>query len=128
MRGRTREGALMRVWSRVTRVENIPPREGRSVTLNGVEIALFNLGNRFAAVQNACPHQGGPLCDGILAGTTVVCPLHNWRFDLETGGAVAASLPVCLTVYPVRVEDGVVLVDAAGGSRLDESEDEEGAA
>jgi nitrite reductase (NADH) small subunit len=109
-------------WKRVTFAAEIPLHEGRSVALDGVEIALFNLGDRFAAVQNECPHQGGPLCDGIVSGATVVCPLHNWRFDLVTGGAVAASLPVCLTVYPVRVERGVILVDAAGGSRIDGEE------
>ena len=105
-------------WKRVTRTENIPLREGRAISLDGLEIAVFNLGDRFAAVQNACPHQGGPLCDGIVSGTTVVCPLHNWRFDLETGGPVATSLPVCLTSYPVRLEDDVIWVDASGGCRI----------
>jgi len=105
-------------WKRLTRAENIPPREGRAVSLDGLEIAVFNLGGSFAAVQNSCPHQGGPLCDGIVSGTAVVCPLHNWRFDLETGAAVAASLPVCLTSYPVRLEDDVIWVDASGGRRV----------
>ena len=73
--------------------ENIPPREGRSVTVGGERIAIFNLSGRFLTIENQCPHKGGPLCDGIVSGTRVVCPLHGWRFDLETGMAVRASLP-----------------------------------
>ena len=49
------------------------------------EIAIFNLGDRFLAVDNRCPHKGGPLADGIVSGTTVVCPLHAWKMSLETG-------------------------------------------
>src|SRR6185369_2523810 len=71
-------------WVRVTRAETVPLREGRAVTLAGREIAIFNLGGRFLATDNRCPHQGGPLCDGIVAGDSVVCPLHAWKFKLET--------------------------------------------
>jgi nitrite reductase (NADH) small subunit len=109
-------------WTRITRIENIPERQGRPVTVAGQEIAIFNLGDRFLAIDNKCPHQGGPLCDGIVSGTTVVCPLHGWRFDLTSGVPVRASLPNCLTVFPVRVEDGIVSVDVAAGSRLDVEE------
>ncbi|MGH7247198.1 MAG: nitrite reductase small subunit NirD [Pseudomonadota bacterium] len=109
-------------WTRVTKTEDVPLREGRSVALGGVEIAIFNLGDRFAAIENACPHRGGPLCDGIVSGLTVVCPLHGWRFDLETGCAVRASLPACVTTFPTRVEDGIILVDVAAGSRIEPEE------
>ena len=70
-------------------------------------------------IENRCPHKGGPLCDGIVSGTTVVCPLHGWRFDLDTGLAVRASLPACVTTFPTRVEDGIILVDAGRGSRIE---------
>ncbi len=112
--------------TRVTAVENIPPLEGRSVVVGGVEVAIFNLRDRFVTIENRCPHKGGPLCDGIVSGTTVVCPLHGWRFDLETGLAVRASLPSCVTTFPTRVEDGIVLVDIEAGRRLldvDEAEE-----
>lgn len=110
-------------WARVTSTENIPLREGRSVVLGGVKIAIFNLGDRFMAVENECPHKGGPLADGIVSGKTIVCPLHNWGFDLETGCGVRASSAACLTTYPTRVEDGIVLVDVAGGSRIEPEEE-----
>jgi nitrite reductase/ring-hydroxylating ferredoxin subunit len=79
--------------------------------VNDTEIALFHLENRYLAIANKCPHKGGPLCDGILAGTAVVCPLHGRRFDLETGMAVRASEPSSVATFPTRVEDGVILVD-----------------
>ncbi|MEO7143501.1 MAG: nitrite reductase small subunit NirD [Bryobacteraceae bacterium] len=105
-------------WTRITKTEDVPLREGRAVSLGGIEIAIFNLGDRFVAIENQCPHQGGPLCDGIVSGTTVVCPLHGWRFDLDTGCAVRASLPACVTTFPARVEDGIILVDVAAGHRI----------
>jgi len=111
-----------RQWTRITTTENVPPLEGRSVTIGGVDLAIFNLGDRFAAIENQCPHKGGPLCDGIVSGTEVVCPLHGWRFDLNTGLAVRASLPACVTTFPTRVENGIVLVDVGYGSRIEPEE------
>jgi nitrite reductase (NADH) small subunit len=99
-------------WIRITACENIPVREGRSVQLAGREIAIFNLGDRFMATDNECPHKGGPLCDGIVTGTSVVCPLHAWKISLESGMVErpAGADAHCVSTYPVRVEDGVVVV------------------
>jgi nitrite reductase (NADH) small subunit len=97
-------------WIHVTKIEDIPLRQGRSVTIGGVEIAIFNLGDRFVAVDNACPHRGGPLCDGIVSGTTVACPLHGYKVCLESGKMLKPDLGVRVDTYPARVEDGVVLV------------------
>jgi nitrite reductase (NADH) small subunit len=101
-------------WIAVTGTESIPPREGRAVTLLGAEIAIFHVDNRYLAIANKCPHKGGPLCDGIVSGTTVVCPLHGRRFDLEGGMAVRASEPACVATFPARVEGGVIFVDLGG--------------
>ncbi len=109
-------------WTRVTPTSSIPPLEGRSVQIGGREVAIFNLRSRFVTIDNRCPHKGGPLCDGIVSGTTVVCPLHGWRFDLDTGLAVRASLPACVTTFPTRVEDGLILVDIDNGSRIESEE------
>jgi nitrite reductase (NADH) small subunit len=105
-------------WTKITRAENIPPREGRPVRIGDREIAIFNLNGRFLTVENACPHKGGPLCDGIVTGTAVVCPLHGRHFDLETGMPKRAAEPKCLAVFPTRVEDGIVLVDLTAGHRV----------
>jgi len=99
-------------WVRVTTSDNIPVREGRAVTLAGREIAIFNLGDRFLATDNRCPHEGGPLCDGIVAGDSVVCPLHAWKVRLDTGAVERPSAREdCVATYPTRVEDGVILLE-----------------
>jgi nitrite reductase (NADH) small subunit len=100
-------------WIRVTTTDNIPLREGRCIQIGDEQIAVFNLGDRFAAVDNACPHRGGPLCDGIVSGETVTCPLHGYKISLETGHVTKPDVQVPVGSYPVRVEDGVVLVEFA---------------
>ncbi len=55
------------------------------------------------AVQAECPHRGGPLADGLVGGTTLICPLHAWKFDLTTGQALFGDCG--LKTYPVRVDD-----------------------
>jgi len=96
-------------WFCVTACENIPLREGRLAVLGGRQIAIFNLGDRFLAIENRCPHRGGPLVEGIVSGTTVVCPLHAWKIGLETGSVANPESPVaCVITYPARVMDGVV--------------------
>jgi len=98
-----------RRWVRVTRSDGVPLREGRAVTVGGREIALFNLGHRFFATDNRCPHRGGPLCDGIVAGDAVVCPLHAWKVRLDSGSVERpASNGACVMTYPTRVDDGIV--------------------
>jgi nitrite reductase (NADH) small subunit len=114
-------------WIRVTSEVNIPVREGRSVQLADREIAVFNLGDRFAAIDAACPHRGGPLCDGIVTGAgtqspdcapalsrdmghAVVCPLHGWKIDLQTGEVLKPDVSVRVETYDVRVNEGVVEV------------------
>ena len=104
-------------WIAVANVESVPSREGRVVTLQGEEIAIFNVDNRYLAIENKCPHRGGPLCDGIVSGTTVVCPLHGRRFDLETGMAVRASEPACVATFPTRVENGIICVNLGASRR-----------
>ena len=100
-----------RQWIRVATSDSVPPREGRAVRLGDRELALFNLGDRFLAVDNQCPHRGGPLCDGIVAGSAVVCPLHAWKVDLETGTVVRpASGNGCVRAYETRVQEGVVMI------------------
>jgi nitrite reductase (NADH) small subunit len=104
-------------WFRIVPCDSIPPREGRAVLVGGREIAIFNLGGRFLALENRCPHQGGPLCDGIVAGDTVVCPLHAWKVRLETGEVERpAATGSCVQTYPVRVEEGIVLIAMTAAS------------
>jgi len=99
-------------WIRLATCDSIPPREGRAAAVGDREIAIFNLGDRFLATDNRCPHRGGPLCDGIVTGTSVVCPLHTWKVSLVSGSVErpAGAADHCVATYPTRVEDGVVLI------------------
>jgi len=108
-------------WMAITRAENIPLREGRAVMVDGEELAIFHLPDRYATIANRCPHKGGPLCDGIVSGSAVVCPLHGRRFDLDSGMAVRASEPSGVATFPTRVEDGIVFVNL-GGARNNQEE------
>lgn len=82
--------------------------------VNGRELAIFNLGDRFLAVDGRCPHKGGPLADGIVAGDTVVCPLHAWKIGLTSGRVERPSgIPSCVQTYDTKVENGMVFVRLA---------------
>ena len=103
-------------WIRVTTLENIPAREGRAVQIGDREIAIFNLGDRLLATSSRCPHKSGPLCDGIVTGSSVVCPLHAWKVDLETGSVTRPThgREHCVGTYQTRVDEGVVSVLVPG--------------
>jgi nitrite reductase (NADH) small subunit len=94
---------------RIARVEDLPLREGRCVSVDGEEIAVFRCSSGIRAVSNECPHQQGPLADGIVAGDTVTCPLHGRAVNLVTGEVSDWETPV--RVHAVSVEDGVVYLD-----------------
>jgi nitrite reductase (NADH) small subunit len=99
-------------WVRVAPCEQIPPRQGRSVSIGQRELAIFNLGDRFFATDNECPHKGGPLCDGIVTGSAVVCPLHAWKINLADGRVERpqGAGEQCIATYAVRVDDGIIAV------------------
>ena len=102
-------------WVRITRADSIPLREGRAVKLGSEEVAIFNLGEKFLAVGNHCPHRGGPLADGIVSGDVVVCPLHAWKVCLRSGKVKQpGEQQACATSYPVKVVEGIVVVNLAG--------------
>jgi len=99
-------------WIRIATCDSIPPREGRAAEIGDQRIAIFNLGDRFLAVDNQCPHQSGPLCDGIVAGDAVVCPLHQWKVNLETGAvARPANQENRVRTYATKVEAGVISIE-----------------
>jgi nitrite reductase (NADH) small subunit len=86
---------------RVCSLEELPIGLGRAFEVSGRQVALFRTrkGNVFA-VDNRCPHKGGPLAEGMLAGDSVVCPLHAFRFELTSGNCdQPGTCPVA--TYPV---------------------------
>jgi nitrite reductase (NADH) small subunit len=91
-------------------LDELPVGLGRAFRVGEHSIALFRTRTgKVFAVANQCPHRGGPLADGMLAGEQVVCPLHAFRFDPQSG---ACDQPgVCATAtYPVELIDGLVRV------------------
>jgi nitrite reductase (NADH) small subunit len=86
----------------------IPIGEGRMFDVGGLRIAVFHArSGAVYATQASCPHRSGPLADGLMGGSTLVCPLHAWKFDLATGAALLGDCRI--TTYPARLnEDGDV--------------------
>lgn len=97
-------------WIELGPVAACPPGECRRATAAGWALALANVGGTFHAIENTCPHMGGPLGEGYLDGTTLLCPWHAWRFDVTTGCALV-NPNVRVRTFPVRVADGRVEVD-----------------
>jgi nitrite reductase (NADH) small subunit len=94
----------------VARTRDIEPGAGAIVDVGGRRLALFNVEGVFYAIDNSCPHRGGPLGEGDLVGAVVTCPWHGYRYDVRTGvHQVNSSFKV--PCYPVTVEDGAVFVD-----------------
>lgn len=92
-------------------LDDIPPGEGRTVLVDGAQVAVFRLrGDAVRAVSAVCPHQGGPIADGQTDGCKVVCPLHLHAFDLEDGRSLTGQ--PALKVYPVEIAEGKVRVRA----------------
>jgi nitrite reductase (NADH) small subunit len=92
-------------------VTALPERGARCVKMGGVAIAVFRTsGGEVFALRDQCPHRGGPLSQGIVHGTRVTCPLHDWVIDLTTGQATGADEGSTAT-YAVRVVDGRVLLE-----------------
>lgn len=101
-------------WVRIVRPDQIPLREGRLLQVGSLEVAVFNLGDRFLAVENRCPHLGGPLADGIISGDCVVCPLHGWRISLRCGDVESpAQIKARIRTFPTAISDGVLLVEVS---------------
>ena len=88
-------------WVAVAHVEDVPPGQGRTFKVEGRELALFNDGGAFFAVDDACPHQGASLGEGTLHEGRVICPWHNWIYELRTGEC--RGVPgLEVGCYPVR--------------------------
>jgi nitrite reductase (NADH) small subunit len=93
----------------VARVDEVPAGEAKAVVMNGREIAVFNVAGTFYALDNTCPHQGGPLAEGWIEGTHVTCPWHAWTFRLTDGRMTLGDF-ASVDVFDVRIENGDVLV------------------
>ncbi len=100
-------------WLDIGALDDIP-REGARVvkTIAGCVAVFRTADDQVYALNDRCPHKGGPLSEGIVHGTSVTCPLHAWVFSLETGQVQGADEGEVAT-YPVRIEAGRILLDTA---------------
>ncbi len=100
-------------WIEVGRVDDVPLRGSRVIATPQGDIAVFKAADgRIFALWDKCPHKGGPLSQGIVHGTSVTCPLHNWVIGLETG-EVKGPDQGCARKVPVQVENDVIAVPGA---------------
>ncbi|WP_435064411.1 Rieske (2Fe-2S) protein [Halobaculum sp. EA56] len=120
------DGGVGDDFTRVAAADEIPEGRGIGVSVDGIEVAVFNAGDEFFAISNRCAHQGAPLCkageakinaDDTWTGTrggvdveenTVACPWHLWSWDLETGEHEPSGKRI--GTFDCAVEDGDVFV------------------
>ena len=103
----------MSEWKKICLVNEIPVLGSRRVArAKGIDVAVFrNSEDQVFALLDRCPHKGGPLSQGIVFGTSVACPLHNWTIGLDDGCAKAPDVG-CTTKFACKVDAGDVFLDA----------------
>ncbi len=94
---------------RVARAEEIAPGQCRTLRVGIRRIAVFNVDGAFHAIEDACRHMKAPLSTGRLAGCTLTCSWHGWKYDITTGQCHDKAWGAVRT-FPVRLQDGVVFV------------------
>lgn len=98
-------------WIEVVALDDIPQLGSRVIKTDTMSIALFRTASdEVFAMKDECPHKKGPLSQGIVHGTSVTCPLHNWKIDLASGEALGPD-EGCTNVFPIKVESGIVYID-----------------
>ena len=97
-------------WVDVARVEDFPPGTVRTVRIEGMPIAVFNLNGRYYAIEDQCSHEAETLSDGEVAGEEIICPRHGAHFSILTGEALSPPAYEPVTTYPVQIEGGMVRV------------------
>jgi len=96
---------------KVATTTSLPPGKAAAVEFDGRRIAVFNVGGTFYAIDDTCPHAGGPLSEGQVDGDKVVCPWHDAAFDLKTGDALSPPAFEGVKSYKVVVEGDEVKIE-----------------
>jgi len=98
----------MNNWTEIVKLEDIPKLGSRVLQTDTMNIALFRTASdEVFAIKDECPHKKGPLSQGIVHGTSVTCPLHNWKIDLASGEALGPD-EGCTNTFATRIENGMV--------------------
>ncbi len=99
---------------RAGRLDALPPDRPVLLEVDGRRLALVRVGDTVHALEDACPHAGGPLSEGAVTGGTLACPYHGWVWDLASGACRAPGRDARVTVYPTHVDAGEVWVELPG--------------
>ena len=101
---------MTRHWIEVGTIDDIAPLGARVIRRPGTDIAVIRAeDDKIYAIDNKCPHKGGPLSDGIVHGCRITCPLHNWVLELDSGVAIAPDEGKAAT-HPVKLEGRTIFV------------------
>ena len=101
----------MASWVSAGRTEEIPPERVKVITAGEERIAVCNVEGQFYAIADVCTHDGGSLDQGELFENEIECPRHGARFDVRTGAALTLPAVFPVRTFPVKVEEGEVLVE-----------------
>ena len=100
----------MTTWTEIAKLEDIPRLGARVLKTDTMNIAVFRTAtDEVFAIRDQCPHKQGPLSQGIVHGTTVTCPLHNWKIDLASGTALGPD-EGCTNPFAVKLEQGRIFL------------------
>ena len=98
-------------WIDVAGKDDVPEDDVVGIDINEKSIALYQVEGEIYATDNICTHGNARLCDGFLEGHEIECPLHQGKFDVRNGKAICAPLTEDIRIYPVKIENGRVLVE-----------------
>jgi nitrite reductase/ring-hydroxylating ferredoxin subunit len=98
-------------FTKVATTQELPAGTAKQVTVNGRKVALFNLNGAYHAIDDTCPHRGGPLSEGDVEGNQVTCPWHGARFDVTTGSHLCPPAQSGVPAYKVQVVGDEVQVE-----------------
>lgn len=98
-------------FTKVATVQEVPAGQAKKIKVGNKEVALFNINGSFCAIDDPCPHRGGPLSEGELNGMEVTCPWHGARFHLTTGAHLCPPANRSVAAYSVQVVGNEVQID-----------------
>jgi nitrite reductase/ring-hydroxylating ferredoxin subunit len=100
----------MAEFVKVASLSELPPGSSRAVEVRGQALALYNVDGAVLATGNTCPHRGGPLGEGDLAGQVITCPWHGFQYDVKSGRCLT-NPALAIACHPVRLDGDSILVE-----------------
>jgi len=101
----------MAAFVKVATTGELAPGQAKRVEAGGRRIALFNRDGAYHAIEDTCPHRGGPLSEGQVEGNVVICPWHGAKFDITTGEVLGPPARAGVAGLPTRVSGSDVEVE-----------------